>query len=78
MLERQLIERYGSRIQVVNSGVGGWNPFQYAQYFEYYGRQFDPDLILVGFFIGNDTIEPNTSTTQLPTAILGHIVGDDV
>jgi len=71
VLENRLRTIYGPRIQVVNAGVGGWDPFQYAQYFEHYGYQFEPDLILIGFFVGNDTFSDLTSAEQLGTAILG-------
>src|SRR5262245_62091910 len=74
VLEKHLRRGYSPQIQVVNSGVGGWQPFQYAQYFEHYGRQFDSDLILIGFFVGNDTFDTYTDTDQLNTAILGHTV----
>jgi len=74
VLEKRLQSIYGPQIQVVNAGVGGWDPFQYAQYFEHYGQQFEPDLILVGFFVGNDTFSDLTSAGQLGTAILGHRV----
>jgi hypothetical protein len=77
VLEKRLKNVYGSRIQVVNSGVGGWQPFQYAQYFEHYGQQFEPDLILVGFFVGNDTFDDFTNVGQLSTAILGHTISRD-
>ena len=30
-----------------------------------------PDLILIGFFVGNDTFDPNTDAGRLPTAIEG-------
>ena len=72
VLEKRLQGVHGPRIQVVNSGVGGWDPFQYAQYFEHYGYQFEPDLILIGFFVGNDTFSDLASVGQLGTAILGH------
>lgn len=75
VLERGLRTKYGPHIQVVNAGVGGWDPFQYAQYFEHHGRRFEPDLILVGFFVGNDTFDPNTDAGRLPTAIEGRRVG---
>jgi hypothetical protein len=77
VLEKHLKSVYGPRIQVVNAGVGGWDPFQYAQYFEHYGRQFEPDLILIGFFVGNDTFSDLTNTGQLGTAILGHRLSKD-
>ena len=74
VLETRLRSVHGSRIQVINSGVGGWGPFHYAQYFEHYGYRFEPDLILVGFFVGNDTFESATSVEQLDSAVLGHRV----
>ena len=66
VLEGKLRQIYGQRIQVVNSGVGGWEPFQYAQYFEHYGRLFEPDLVIVGFFVGNDTFNSWTKVEDLP------------
>jgi hypothetical protein len=77
VLEKHLRSIYGSRIEVINSAVGGWDPFQYAQYFEHYGCQFEPDLILVGFFVGNDTFDPHTDAAQLNTAMLGHRISRD-
>ena len=77
VLERRLKGLEGPRIQVVNAGVGGWDPFQYAQYFEHYGYQFEPDLILIGFFVGNDTYSELTNVGQLGTAILGHPLRKD-
>ena len=76
-LEGRLRQIYGQRIQVVNSGVGGWEPFQYAQYFEHYGRLFEPDLVVVGFFVGNDTFNSWTKVEELPTAVLGQRVSKD-
>ena len=77
VLEERLRRVYGPQIQVVNSGVGGWDPFQYAEYFEHYGYQFEPDLIVVGFFVGNDTFDSNTSPAKLPTAINGRRISSD-
>jgi hypothetical protein len=77
VLERRLRSVYGLRIEVINSAVGGWDPFHYAQYFEHYGCQFQPDLVLVGFFVGNDAFDPHTDAAQLNTAVLGHRVSRD-
>lgn len=73
-LERHLKRVYGSKIEVVNAGVGGWDPLQYAQYYEHYGYRFEPDLILVGFFVGNDTFSPITNLSKAYTAIRGHLI----
>ncbi len=60
--------------QVINAGVGGWDPFQYAQYYQNYGYKFSPDLILIGFFIGNDTYTAVNDVNQTNTAVLGRRV----
>jgi GDSL-like Lipase/Acylhydrolase family len=78
VLEKRLKSVYGPRIEVVNAGVGGWDPFQYAQYFSHYGYKFEPDLVLVGFFVGNDTFDDKTSVEQSNMAILGHTVRPEV
>lgn len=70
VLERQLRDAYGPNIEVVNTGVGGWNPPQYEAYYEHYGYRFEPDLILIGFFAGNDAFDP----VEWLTAVLGHRV----
>jgi len=71
VLETLLTKNNKSPVEVINTGVGGWQPFQYAQYYEHYGWKFSPDIILVGFFVGNDTYDKMTNVQQLRTAILG-------
>jgi GDSL-like Lipase/Acylhydrolase family len=73
-LERRLKSVYGPRIEVVNTGIGGWDPFQYAEYYEHYGYQFEPDLIVVGFFVGNDAYSTLSNVEQSYRAIGGHLV----
>ena len=74
VLESLLTRAAGVPVEVVNSGVGGWQPFQYAQYYEHYGRDFSPDLVLVGFFVGNDAFAGATEVTQLRSAVGGRRV----
>lgn len=75
VLERLLnAEADGRRYEVVNTAVGGWEPFQYAQYYEHYGRAFAPDLVMVGFFVGNDAYNQLDAVDELPTAVLGRRV----
>ena len=59
------------RIEVINTAVGGWGPFQYAQYFIHYGLEFDPDMVIVGLFVGNDISDAVESISRLPTAAMG-------
>jgi hypothetical protein len=71
-LQRLLNQNSTRKIEVINTGVGGWNPFEYAQYYEYYGRWFDPDIVILGFFVGNDIL--NIDKGFRNTAILGRRV----
>lgn len=71
VLEVLLNETSGETVEVVNSGVGGWSAFQYAQYYEYYGDEFSPDLIVVGFFVGNDTYVDRFALEDTLTAVMG-------
>lgn len=73
-LEKLLNTNSTIPIEVINTAVGGWQPFQYAQYYEHYGRKFKPDAILIGFFVGNDTYDPMNSLEQTRTAVMGRRV----
>ena len=74
VLERLLNQIALRPVEVVNTAVGGWDPFQYAQYYEHYARIFHPDLVYVGFFVGNDTYSQAERVEQRPTAVLGRRV----
>ena len=71
ILERLLANSNAAPVEVVNAGVGGWEPFHYAQYYEHYGYKFSPDLIVVGFFVGNDSYNQTSAVEQSATAVLG-------
>ena len=65
VLEKVINERSPLRIEIINAAVDEWDPFQYAQYYEHYGRQFEPDMVLVGFFVGDDTYSPVSEVTEV-------------
>ncbi len=70
-----LLARSGPRrVEVVNAGVGGWDPFQYAQFFESRGLALEPDLVVVGFFVGNDAYSRFLTVESLWTAVGGRRV----
>lgn len=46
-----------SRVEVVNCGVGGYNPYNEAKLLEGVGQTYEPDLVLVQFCI-NDLNDP--------------------
>ena len=78
VLEEILNDVADKPIEVVNAGTGGWNPFQYAQFYEYYGQAFEPDLVIVGFFVGNDTYIDATQVEDTRSAVLGRRLPRDV
>lgn len=60
-----------TRFEVINAGVGGWHPFQYAQYYQHYGPELQPDWVIVGMFVGNDVLKVVGSVDRLMTAVMG-------
>jgi len=74
VLERLLNTSAEQKVEVVNTGVGGWSPFQYAQFLKHYGAQYEPDLVLVGLFVGNDVYLDQFSVEQTLTAVMGRRV----
>lgn len=62
LLERQLASRNG-KWQVINSGVSGWGTDQQHLYLKNEGLKYQPDVVVVAFFIGND-IDNNVAATQ--------------
>jgi len=74
VLERMLGDEFSFPVGVINASVGGWSPFQYAQYYEHYGKGFDHQIVLVGFFVGNDSYSQTASVQEDRTAIAGRRV----
>ena len=64
----------GDSIEVVNTGTGGWSPFQYAQFVEHYGDEYEPDMVLLGLFVGNDIYVDRFAVEDTLTAVLGRRV----
>jgi hypothetical protein len=74
VLEALLNQPGQPKIEVVNAGVGGWSPFQYAEFLKHYGARYEPDLVLVGLFVGNDIYIDRFDIEQTMTAVLGRRV----
>ncbi len=49
--------------EVINSGVSGWGNDQQYLYFTSEGVKYDPDIVVVAFYIGNDPTN-NTNSIQ--------------
>lgn len=56
VLERELQTRAGPtpRIEVINLGVSGFGTDQELLALRHYGRQYEPDLVVLAFLTGND------------------------
>jgi hypothetical protein len=40
--------------EVINAGNGKYSPFQYLRAYQYRVKSLHPDIVIVGFYIGND------------------------
>jgi hypothetical protein len=74
VLEELLNGSKGAKVEVVNAGVGGWAIYQYAEYLEHYGRDYEPDLVLISATIGSDIYLNLFTQEKLLTAIMGRRV----
>jgi hypothetical protein len=74
VLEELLNRSNGKKVEVVNAGVGGWAVYQYAAYLEHYGRDYEPDLVLISVTIGSDIYLNMFTREKLFTAIMGRRV----
>jgi hypothetical protein len=52
-----LARRAGPSVQVINAGWSASSPLGYERYLAARGLAFDPDLILVAVFVGNDVVD---------------------
>jgi lysophospholipase L1-like esterase len=66
LLEARLNSR-GSpfRYRVINAGVQGYGPIEEQLFFQALAQRFDPDVVLVALFVGNDAEEAVTSEPRL-------------
>lgn len=55
-LEAQLTESLGQPVEVLNAGVGGWGTDQEAIFYLAEGFRYEPDVVLLAFFIRNDAV----------------------
>ena len=56
-LQKKFGELHGRKVEIVNAGMMGMGPGYYWHILNKFGDRFRPDLVLVGFFEGNDFLE---------------------
>lgn len=47
-----------SGFEVINAGIGGYEPYDELKYYRKYLKQLTPDLVIMGFYEGNDFLNP--------------------
>lgn len=62
----------GLEIEVLNFGIGGFSTAQAMLSYEHDARRFEPDLVLLGFFAGNDVRENSEALNEDKGSWLAH------
>ena len=57
VLEKKLNNNLNGRFSVINTGVIGYGPHHELLYLKERGYKFEPDLVILNFFVGNDFME---------------------
>jgi hypothetical protein len=55
-LEGLLLDRLDRPVEVLNAGVGGWGTDQEAIFYVAEGFRYNPDIVLLAFFVRNDAV----------------------
>lgn len=69
LLERRLQANMAAA-EVINLGVPSWGPHEEFHLLKAYGIRFQPDLVMVNFFIGNDIQNKRGDDVHLPKLLL--------
>ncbi len=66
------------RYRAINAGVQGYGPVEELLFFRSVLRQLQPDVVLVGIFVGNDAEEAVTSQSKLTGRSAGEALRESV
>jgi hypothetical protein len=59
IVETELRRQFGEKVEVINTGYPATHPEEQLKMFEKFGIRYQPDLVVHGFFVGNDFIDSN-------------------
>ena len=66
ILEKLFQQHYGRhRVDVINAGYPMTHTAEQLNILKRYGLQYNPDLVLLGFFVGNDFIDANPNRKRI-------------
>ncbi len=71
LLEDKLQKAKGDKVEVIKAGIPGIGPQEYLSVLKNYGVKYDPDVVLVNFFVGNDIFDiklPSAEASKSDTA----------
>ena len=64
VLENMLRERFGNRVEVLNTSAQGWDLDNEVAFWRHEGIRYDPDIVVIGFFL-NDLLRPRELQPEL-------------
>lgn len=70
LIEKRM-QQIEPRSEVINLGVPGWEPPEELHLLKMYGLQFQPDLVLLTFYVGNDILRRRGAYTESPLVVAG-------
>ena len=80
VLERAL-QDFSPGLELINLGVSGWDPSEEFHLLKIYGSKFQPDVVMMNFFVGNDIMRRRGVLLEEPMVVAGqsyyvHTVGN--
>ena len=74
LLERKFQDHFGdSRVEVINAGYSQTHTGEQLKILKKFGLQYQPDLVVLGFFVGNDFIDAHPERKRI---VVGSVVSD--
>lgn len=69
ILERKFAAEFGEgRVEVITAGYSATHTGEQLELLKKYGLQYNPDLVVLGFFVGNDFIDANPYRRRIAVA----------
>ena len=65
------LQSHAPGTEVINLGVPGWDPSEELHLLEIYGMRFQPDVVMLNLFVGNDIMRRRNAFVEEPVIIGG-------
>jgi hypothetical protein len=67
----KVLQSHAAGTEVINLGVPSWDPSEELHLLEIYGMKFQPDVVMLNLFIGNDIMRRRNAFVEEPIVIGG-------